>query len=316
MAELKNGNWSDAPIVSSNEKGEFARKQSQFRDWVRPDEATPGRFHLYVSFACPWAHRTMIVRSLKKLENIIPYSVTNPFMGDRGWTFGSGHEVEYLASVYRGADERYTGKITVPVLWDNRKETIVNNESSEILRILNSSFNALTDSTIDLYPEEKREEIDSFNERIYESVNNGVYKTGFANSQEAYNKASKELFRVLDEMEIVLGERQFLAGDKITEADIRFFTTLIRFDAVYFTHFKCNLKMIRDYENLSGYMRSLYQIPEIKQTCHFDHIKEHYYTSHKFINPTGIIPLGPELKLDEPHNRGKIQFHQVNRANH
>lgn len=314
MAALKNGHWADEPVATSNEKGEFARKQSQFRDTINPEDVAPGRFHLYVSYACPWAHRTLVIRSLKKLDKVIPFSVTNPFMGDRGWTFASGHDLEYLADVYRGADAHYTGKVTVPVLWDNRKETIVNNESSEIVRILNSAFNNYTDSLIDFYPDEKKTEIDEMNERLYESVNNGVYKTGFATNQAAYDKSFKELFKTLDEMDKLLGERKFLIGDKITESDVRFFTTLIRFDMVYYVHFKCNWRMIQDYPNLSHYLRSLYQIPEIKKTCHFDHIKEHYYGSHRFINPHGIIPLGPKLDLEAPHNRGKAEFYESVRS--
>lgn len=315
MASLINGNWSNEPVVTSDAKGEFARKASQFRNTISPQEAANGRYHLYVSYACPWAHRTLIVRSLKKLEKVIPYSVTNAHMGEKGWSFASGHDREYLASVYKGADKNYTGKVTVPVLWDNRKETIVNNESSEIIRILNSSFNGFSESSIDLYPEQVRDQIDEMNEKIYENVNNGVYKTGFATNQLAYEKAFRQLFSTLDEMDKILGERKFLVGHRITEADIRFFTTLIRFDVVYYVHFKCNLKLIKDYENLSAYLRCLYQIPEIKKTCHFDHIKEHYYTSHKFINPHGIIPLGPELNLDEPHNRGKPEFYEFKNHN-
>lgn len=309
MAALIDGKWSDEPIATPNAEGEFARKESQFRDFIKPSDATPGRFHLYVSYACPWAHRTLIVRSLKKLDQIISYSVTNPYMGDKGWTFGSGHDLDYLATVYRGADPKYTGKVTVPVLWDNRRETIVNNESSEIIRMLNSSFDALTDSTIDLYPEKLRDKINSINGQIYETVNNGVYKTGFAANQKAYDHAYQNLFATLNEMDLLLGKQKYLVGDKITEADIRFFTTLIRFDVVYYVHFKCNFRLIRDYENLSGYLRSLYQIPEIKKTCFFDHIKEHYYKSHKWINPSGIVPQGPELELERPHNRGNPEFY-------
>ncbi len=311
MASLVNGSWSDEPIATSNGKGEFARKQSQFRDCIAPEDATPGRFHLYVSYACPWAHRTLIVRALKKLEKVLPYSVTNAHMGEKGWTFGSGHEVEYLANVYRGADKNYTGKITVPVLWDNRKETIVNNESSEIIRILNTSFNAYTNSTIDLNPEEKRSEINTINEQFYESVNNGVYKTGFATNQKAYEKSFLELFEALDDLDTLLGTQKYLVGDKLTESDIRLFTTLVRFDVVYYFHFKCNLKKIAEYPNLSRYLRSLYQIPEFKETCHFEQIKEHYYTSHKFINPHKIIPLGPLLDLDAPHDRGAPEFYHL-----
>lgn len=314
MAALHDGKWSNEPIATSDGKGAFERQQSQFRDFIPPEEATPGRYHLYVSYACPWAHRTLIVRSLKKLEEVIPYSVTNPFMGDKGWTFGMGHDTEYLANVYLGANPHYTGKVTVPVLWDYRNETIVNNESSEIIRMFNSSFNAHTESTIDLYPEKLRPEIDEINEKIYTNVNNGVYKTGFASTQAAYEKAFLALFETLDEMDDLLGQKKFLVGDKITEADVRFFTTLIRFDVVYYLHFKCNLKMIRDYEYLSQYLRSLYQIPEFKATCHFDHIKQHYFTSHKFINPHRIVPLGPIMDLDKPHNRGNPDFYSSVRS--
>ena len=309
MAALIEGKWSDEPIATPNANGEFARTDSQFRDFIDPSEAAPGRFHLYVSYACPWAHRTLIVRSLKKLDEVISVSVTNAYMGEKGWTFGSGHDLDYLATVYRGANKNYTGKITVPVLWDNRQETIVNNESSEIIRMLNSSFNAFTDSTIDLYPESARKKIDSINNLIYENINNGVYKAGFAANQEAYEKAYQALFQTLNEMDQLLGQQKYLVGEKITEADIRFFTTLLRFDPVYYVHFKCNLKLIRNYENLSGYLRSLYQIPEIKKTCFFDHIKEHYYRSHKWINPSGIIPAGPEMDLERPHDRGKPEFY-------
>lgn len=309
MASLLNGSWSGEPIATSNGKGEFARTQSQFRDCIATEDALPGRYHLYVSFACPWAHRTLIVRGLKKLEKVVPYSVTNAFMGDKGWTFGSGHEVEYLATVYRGADKSYSGKVTVPVLWDNRKETIVNNESAEIMRILNSSFNSLSTSTINLTPLEKQADINAMNERLYESVNNGVYKTGFAANQKAYEKAFLLLFETLEELETLLANQKFLVGEKLTESDIRFFTTLVRFDVVYYLHFKCNLKRIADYPNLSNYLRCLFQIPEFKSTCHFDHIKEHYYTSHKFLNPQRIIPLGPLMNLDAPHNRGAVEYY-------
>jgi glutathionyl-hydroquinone reductase len=314
MASLIDGKWSDEPVATLTKNGEFNRKQSVFRTQISDSEVAPGRFHLYVSYACPWAHRTLIVRSLKRLDNIIPVSVTNAFMGEKGWSFGSGHELEYLAEVYRGADPRYTGKITVPVLWDNRHETIANNESSEIIRIFNSSFNKFTDSTIDLYPEHLRIRIDDLNDRIYENVNNGVYKAGFANNQKAYDQAFNNLFKTLDEMEDILSKSPFLTGDYITEADIRFFTTLIRFDCVYYVHFKCNKKLIAQYSNLSNYTKCLYQIPEIKATCHFDHIKEHYYLSHRWLNKSGIIPGGPALDFDSLHNRGKAQFFLQRRA--
>ena len=237
MAELISGKWSEKPNVSVSSEGEFIRVESHFRNTISPHEASPDRYHLYVSYACPWAHRTLIVLNLKKLENVISFSVTNAIMGARGWTLGSGHELEYLANVYRGADQHYTGKITVPVLWDNRKETIVNNESSDIIRILNSSFNSFTDSEIDLYPEFLRKEIDEMNSKVYDKINNGVYKAGFASSQIAYDHAFKDLFDALNEIENLLGNQPFLVGKKITEADIRLFTTLIRFDIVYYVHF-------------------------------------------------------------------------------
>lgn len=316
MASLIEGKWSDEPIATPDASGAFARKASQFRNFIAPEDAAPGRYHLYVSYACPWAHRTLIVRSLKKLENVISLSVTNAYMGNKGWTFGSGHDLDYLATVYRGADSSYTGKITVPVLWDNRRETIVNNESAEIMRMLNSSFNAYSDAEIDLYPVEQREKIDSINELIYETVNNGVYKAGFAKNQKAYENAYQALFQTLGEMDRHLGQHKFLVGDKITEADIRFFTTLVRFDPVYYVHFKCNFKLIRNYENLSGYLRCLYQIPEIKKTCFFDHIKEHYYLSHPWINPSGIVPLGPESDLELPHHRGLAEFYTTRQSSH
>jgi glutathionyl-hydroquinone reductase len=310
MASLIQGKWSDEPIVTLV-AGEFQRQSSRFRSFISSENSLPGRYHLYVSYACPWAHRTLIVRALKKLDEVISYSVTNAYMGEKGWSFGKGHDVDYLASVYLGADPQYTGKITVPVLWDNRLETIVNNESSEIIRMFNTSFNSLTESTIDLYPEALRSEIDAINEKIYEDINNGVYKTGFAASQEAYEKYFKLLFERLNELEMILSQSQYLVGDRVTEADIRLFTTLLRFDPVYYVHFKCNYKMIREYPNLHNYLKSLYQIPEIKKTCHFDHIKEHYYLSHRWLNRSKIIPLGPALDLDSPHDRGEAEFHHL-----
>jgi glutathionyl-hydroquinone reductase len=310
MASLIQGKWSDEPIATLAD-GEFKRQNSQFRNFIPPEEAAPGRYHLYVSYACPWAHRTLIVRALKNLDEIINYSVTNAFMGEKGWSFGSGHDLDYLASVYLGADPAYTGKITVPVLWDNRQETIVNNESSEIMRILNSSFNSLTESTIDLYPEAIRSEIDAINDKIYEDINNGVYKTGFASNQTAYEKNFKILFDRLEEIENILSQSKYLVGDRITEADVRLFTTLFRFDPVYYVHFKCNYKMIREYHHLHNYLKSLYQIPEIKKTCHLDHIKEHYYLSHRWLNRSKIIPLGPVMDLDSAHDRGEAEFYHL-----
>jgi len=235
-------------------------------------------------------------------------SVANPYMSEKGWMFSGEMDPKYLAELYLETDNKYTGKVTVPVLWDNKKKEITNNESSEILRILNSSFDDCTDSTIDLYPEYLRDKIDHVNKLVYENVNNGVYKAGFATTQSAYEKACTKLFSTLDQLEKMLAASPFLVGDKITEADIRLFTTLYRFDAVYYVHFKCNIKRIKDYEQLYNYLKSLYQIPEIRRTCHMDQIKEHYYKSHPWINPSEIIPLGPEDLLDEPHNRGKAEF--------
>jgi glutathionyl-hydroquinone reductase len=308
MAALHNGKWSNEPIASVSSMGSFERQSSQFRETIRPTDVVDGRYHLYVSYACPWAHRTLIAHTLKKIKDLVPISVANAYMGEKGWTFASGHDLDYLADVYRGADAHYTGKVTVPVLWDNRHETIVNNESSEILRIFNSSFNHLTGSTIDLYPDELHPQIDKINEFIYENINNGVYRVGFAAKQAAYEEAFLSLFSALDEMDQRLGEMPFLAGEYFTEADIRLFTTLLRFDPVYYVHFKCNKKLIAQYPNLSKYLRAIYQIPEVKKTCHFDHIKEHYYKSHKFLNPQRIIPLGPEMDLEAPHGRGDVKF--------
>jgi glutathionyl-hydroquinone reductase len=309
MVALTNGKWSTDPIATNSEKGEFIRADSIFRGRIPPEDVDYGRFQLYVSYACPWAHRTLIVRNLKQLQQIIPVSVTNPVMKEKGWTFGVHHDLEYLADIYRAADPHYTGKVTVPVLWDHQKETIINNESAEIIRILNSGFNSVTSSTIDLYPSHLETEIDEINEKIYHSINNGVYKTGFASQQKEYENACRKLFLTLEELDVRLSNQMFLVGDKITEADIRLFTTLIRFDSVYYVHFKCNLKLIKEFSFLYEYMKSLYQIPAIKETCHFDHIKEHYYCSHPWLNPNKIIPLGPLDNLDLPHRRGKAEFH-------
>jgi putative glutathione S-transferase len=309
MADLIEGKLSTEPIAKVSRSGEFQRPDSSFRGTILKSEAEAGRFHLYVSFACPWAHRTLIARKLKKLERYISVSVTNAYMGENGWTFDSEDDPKYLAVVYLSADKKYSGKISVPVLWDKKKKGIVNNESSEIIRIFNSSFDDLTESPIDLYPTELKKEIDEINDKIYHQVNNGVYKTGFASTQNAYEKACRNLFITLDELDILLSSRKFLVGDKFTEADVRLFTTLIRFDPVYYGHFKCNLKRIIEYKHLYNYMKCIYQIPEVKETCHFDHIKEHYYKSHSWINPNGIVPLGPVLELDTAHDRGKVEFH-------
>lgn len=323
MGLLVEGKWSDQWYDTKSTGGAFVRKGSHFRNWVTKDgaagpsgvggfKAEPGRYHLYVSLACPWAHRTLIFRRLKGLEQMISLSVVHWLMRDEGWTFKPGEGVvpdtvngaSRLYEVYVKADPHYTGRVTVPVLWDKQTDAIVNNESSEIIRMLGSAFDAVGVAEGDYYPEELRPEIDTVNARIYDTVNNGVYKAGFATTQEAYEAAIGPLFDSLDWLEERLTHRRYLMGDKLTEADWRLFTTLVRFDAVYVGHFKCNLRRIVDYPALSGYVRDLYQHPGIAGTCDFHHIKHHYYQSHLTINPTGIVPVGPALDLTAPHGRG------------
>jgi glutathionyl-hydroquinone reductase len=317
MGQLVDGKWSTAWYDTKKTNGRFERAQSGFRNWVTADgspgpsgeggfKAEAGRYHLYVSYACPWAHRTLIFRALKNLEPLISVSVTDAKMPDEtGWSFtgtsGSTGDTllsqDYLWQVYTLAKPDYSGRVTVPVLWDKERKTIVNNESSEIIRMLNSAFNGLTGNEDDYYPEPLRAEIDAINARVYDTVNNGVYKAGFATSQEAYEDAFAALFASLDWLEQKLGETSYLAGDEITEADWRLFTTLVRFDAVYVGHFKCNRQRIADYPNLIHYLKALYEVPGVKETVHFDHIKTHYYWSHVTINPTRIIPVGPDLEF-------------------
>ena len=323
MGLLVDGKWQDKWYDTKQTKGRFVRSESQFRNWVTADgsagssgkagfKAEAGRYHLYVSHACPWANRTMIFRKLKGLEDMIDYSVVHWLMGENGWTFAPGEGVvsdpinsaEYLHQVYTAADANYSGRVTVPILWDKQQQTIVSNESADIIRMFNSAFDDLGAKQGDYYPEALREEIDALNQRVYDTVNNGVYKAGFATSQEAYQEAVFPLFESLDFLEQTLSNNRYLLGDQLTEADWRLFTTLIRFDAVYVGHFKCNLKRIVDYPNIDGYMRELYQIDGVAETINFDHIKRHYYESHGTINPTGIVPVGPVLQLDKPHNRG------------
>jgi len=312
-------NWLDKEI----EEGEFKRMGSTFRNWITPDgnagptgtggfKAEADRYHLYVSKACPWAHRTVIFRKLKQLEKIIGLSVVEAEMLDDGWTFsGDGEYVDHLYAykfmheVYTRVDSNFTGQITVPVLWDKKLNTIVNNESSEIIRMLNSAFNALTDNEIDYYPELFQNKINAINQAVYDNINNGVYRCGFATTQPAYEKAFDRLFNELDEVENILSENRYLLGRQLTEADWRLFTTLIRFDAVYVGHFKCNLKRISEYPNLSNYLRELYQMPGIAETVDIDYIKRHYYYSHTSINPTQIIPKGPSLNFNAAHNRAE-----------
>lgn len=316
MGLLVEGKWHDKWYDTKSTGGRFQRRESQFRDWITADgssgfKAEPGRYHLYVSLACPWAHRTLIFRKIKKLENIISLSIVDPLMEENGWEFTdySGsiadpiNSATYLHEIYTAAKHDYTGRVTVPVLWDKEKKTIVNNESSEIIRILNSEFNEFGDSTLDFYPEDLRDEIDRINTIVYDNINNGVYKCGFATTQEAYEEAFHKLFKTLDEIETILSKNRYLVGDKLTEADWRLFTTLLRFDSVYYSHFKCNLRRIEEYPHMSNYIRELYQYPGVAETVNFKHIKEHYFKSHKTINPTGVVPIGPELDLSTPHNR-------------
>lgn len=303
-------------------KGEFTRSESTFRNWVTKDGspgssgvgdfiAEPGRYHLYVSYACPWAHRTLIFRALKGLEDVISVSVVHPLMPEESWIFAEYpgatkdhvNQAHFLYENYRLADPQFNGLVTVPVLWDKKKRTIVNNESLEIIRMLNSAFNDYAKSDIDYYPDSLRQDIDSINSLVYHDVNNGVYRCGFATTQDAYNRAFDRLFDALEELEARLSLRRYLVGNRITEADWRLFTTLVRFDAVYYSHFKTNRKRLIDYSNLWSYARELYQVPGVAQTVNMDHIKTHYFGSHRSINPTGIIPKGPEIDFMLPHGR-------------
>jgi putative glutathione S-transferase len=321
MGMLVDGIWTDRDTRKVD--GQFSRPDTAFRNWVTPDgapgpsgdggfAAEAGRYHLYVALACPWAHRTLIFRALKQLEQVVGVSAVETVYDDKGWKFGSGAHIDgvngaaRLSDIYLMADPKFTGRVSVPVLWDRERRTIVSNESSEIIRMLNSAFAAFTPVTTDYYPAELRGEIDAVNAVVYANVNNGVYRTGFATSQAAYEDAFLALFKTLDELEARLSRRRYLAGDRITEADWRLFTTLLRFDAVYYGHFKCNLRRIADYPNLSNYVRELYQVPGIAETVNIDAIKTHYYASHRHINPTGIVPLGPALDFSAPHDRARF----------
>ncbi|MGY0779412.1 glutathione S-transferase family protein [Azospirillum argentinense] len=314
MGLLIDGRWHDQWYDTKNSGGAFVRPETQFRNWVRADGSTPfqpeaGRYHLFVSLACPWAHRTLILRKLKGLEDVIGVTVVDPLMREEGWTFPEPDPITgsaRLHEVYTKADPTYSGRVTVPVLWDRKTGTIVSNESAEIVRMLNREFDAFGDASLDFYPAELAEEIDRLNAFVYDRVNNGVYKAGFATSQEKYEQAFDALFAALDELDERLGGQRYLLGNRQTEADWRLFTTLVRFDAVYVGHFKCNLHRIADYPNLSGYLRDLYQVPGVAETVDFHHIKRHYYASHTMINPTGVVPKGPALDLDAPHGRDSV----------
>ncbi len=322
MGLLVDGQWHDQWYDTDSTGGKFERSESQFRNWVTADgsagpsgaagfKAETGCYHLYVSLACPWAHRTLILRKLKGLESMISVSVVNPYMREHGWTFIEDKGVvadplfqaKYMHQIYTKADPKYSGRVTIPVLWDKQQNVMVSNESSEIIRMFNSAFDEIGAKPGDYYPEALRAEIDSINAHVYDNINNGVYKAGFATSQKAYELAVFPLFEALDELEHRLAKNRYLLGDQVTEADWRLFTTLIRFDAVYHGHFKCNLKQIEDYPNLAGYMRELYQWPGVAETVNMAHIKEHYYRSHDTINPTGVVPAGPVLNFERPHGR-------------
>jgi glutathionyl-hydroquinone reductase len=325
MGLLVEGVWRSQSYASEKRDGRFVRAKTQFRDWITPDgkpalgskrgfRAEPGRYHLYVSLACPWAHRTLIFRKLKKLEDLISVSVVHHFLGENGWTFlaeegGTGdhlYHLNFLHEVYSKAAPHYSGRASVPVLWDRKEETIVNNESSEIIRMFNSAFDTWGDASVDFYPEPLRREIDSLNAMVYPAINNGVYRAGFATTQEAYEEAFNELFSALDDLEDRLSRQRYLTGGRITEADWRLFTTLVRFDPVYFGHFKCNLRRIADYPNQSNYVRDLYQVPRVAATVDIPHVKKHYYGSHDNINPTRIVPIGPEIDYAAPHDRDRF----------
>ena len=323
MGLLVDGVWQED--VSRTKDGHFIRPVTRFRNFVTADggpgptgeggfPAERGRYHLYISLACPWAHRTLIFRALKKLDDVISLSITEPLYGKTGWEFGgtpgstldTANGKATLAEVYLLADPRYSGRVSVPTLWDKKRRTIVNNESAEIIRMLNSAFDAFTEVKTDYYPVALRTEIDRINDLVYPNVNNGVYRAGFATSQGAYEEAARGVFATLDQLEQILSRQRYLAGGQITEADWRLFTTLIRFDSVYHGHFKCNLRRIADYPNLWNYLRELYQVPRIAETVSIDQIKRHYYGSQRQVNPTGIVPIGPILDFNAPHDRGRF----------
>jgi putative glutathione S-transferase len=325
MGLLIDGRWHDQWYDTDANQGRFERSRSRFRNWITADgtpgpdgeggfAAEPGRYHLYVSLACPWAHRTLILRRLKGLDAMIGVSVVHWLMADHGWTFEHGpgvvadpeFGVQRLYQLYQKADPAYSGRVTVPVLWDRQRRTIVSNESADIIRMFNSAFDGVGAAAGDYYPAPLRAQIDAVNERVYDTVNNGVYKAGFATTQDAYEEAVRPLFATLDWLEARLAGQRYLCGTRVTEADWRLFTTLLRFDPVYHGHFKCNLKRIVDYPNLCGYLRELYQWPGVAGTVDFDHIKGHYYGSHATINPTGIVPLGPRQDLMAAHGRGHL----------
>ena len=324
MGLLIDGQWHDQWYDTETTGGRFERSAAQFRNWITSDgqpgpsgvggfKAEAGRYHLYVAYACPWAHRTLIYRKLKGLESMISLSVVNPIMRENGWTFQDGYKVtkdpildaEFMHQVYTHANPKYSGRVTVPVVWDKHNNTIVSNESADIIRMFNTAFDRLGAKEGDFYPDELQSAIDEINDDIYNRINNGVYKSGFATTQSAYEEAVIPLFEALDELEERLDASRYLLGPQITEADWRLFTTLIRFDAVYVGHFKCNIRRIDDYHNLSGYVRDLFQVPGVAETVEMHAIKLHYYGSHDTINPYYIVPLGPALDFHRPHDRAE-----------
>ncbi|KHN50379.1 glutathione S-transferase family protein [Pectobacterium fontis] len=325
MGQLVDGVWHDTWYETKSTGGHFKRSESVFRNWVTPDgapgltgkggfPAQSGRYHLYVSLACPWAHRTLLMRQLKGLEDHIAVSVVHPLMLNHGWTFGTDFEGatgdslyqhEFLYQLYLHAKPDYSGRVTVPVLWDTEQHTIVSNESADIIRMLNSAFDDVGATAGDYYPTALRAQIDELNGWIYDKVNNGVYKAGFATSQSAYDEAATAVFAALSDLETILAKQRYLSGEQLTEADLRLWTTLIRFDPVYHTHFKCDKYRLSDYPNLFGFLREIYQMPGIADTVDIAHIRHHYYRSHGTINPHGVISLGPEQDLNQPHQRDK-----------
>lgn len=326
MGLLVEGQWHDKWYDTDSTGGRFERSKSQFRNWVTADgsagpsgeggfNAESGRYHLYVSYACPWAHRTLVVRALKGLQEHIGVSVVHPHMLSSGWEFGDDfaaatgdtlYGLDKMYQIYLKADPSYSGRVTVPVLWDSKRQTIVSNESAEIIRMLNSSFDKLGAQPGDFYPEALQQDIDTVNELVYDNVNNGVYKAGFATSQAAYDEAIGPLFETLEALEQRLSTQRYLVGEVLTEADLRLWTTLVRFDPVYVTHFKCDRKRIADYPNLTGFMREIYQLPGVADTVNMAHIRHHYFRSHPTINPHGVISVGPDFDLDQPHGRDHL----------
>lgn len=317
MGQLLNGEWITNQDLESDEKtGEFHRKASKFRDWIKdePDakfQPEKDRYHIYISRACPWAHRTAILRRLRGLTNVISLSLVEPVRINDGWNFSERYpdphnRASYMRELYQKSDPDFTGRVTVPVLWDKKHETIVNNESRDIIRMLDTVFDSLAENETSLWPKPIRDKVDEAIDAIYPVINNGVYRAGFASKQQAYEKAVNELFYALDHWESVLSEQRYLCGDQLTEADVCMFTTLYRFDTVYYVHFKCNVRQIRDYPNLRNFTKDIFQTADIAETCNMEHIKQHYYITHPWINPNQIVPVGPDIDFNEPHDRERF----------